>query len=67
MLRARYLWAMLLARIYEAFPLTCPRGGAETRIIAFITCATLPGSPIAAAAQKEPPWVGVDRPPKTTG
>jgi len=34
---ARYLWVMLLARIYEAFPLTCPRCGAEMRIIAFIT------------------------------
>ena len=28
---------MLLARIYEAFPLTCPQCGAEMRIIAFIT------------------------------
>lgn len=34
---ARSLWAMLLARIYEAFPLTCPQCGAEMRIIAFIT------------------------------
>ncbi|QEP44778.1 IS91 family transposase [Ectothiorhodospiraceae bacterium BW-2] len=34
---ARYLWAMLLARIYEAFPLTCPQCGAEMQIIAFIT------------------------------
>jgi hypothetical protein len=34
---ARYLWAMLLARIYEAFPLTCPTCGAEMRIVAFIT------------------------------
>jgi hypothetical protein len=34
---ARYLWVMLLARIYEAFPLTCPRCGAKMRIIAFIT------------------------------
>jgi hypothetical protein len=34
---ARYLWAMLLARIYEAFPLTCPICGAEMPIIAFIT------------------------------
>jgi len=33
---ARYLWVMLLARIYEAFPLICPRCGAEMRIIAFI-------------------------------
>jgi hypothetical protein len=28
---------MLLARIYEAFPLPCPQCGAEMRIIAFIT------------------------------
>jgi hypothetical protein len=34
---ARYLWAMLLARIYEVFPLTCSFCGAEIRIIAFIT------------------------------
>ncbi|GAB6044062.1 IS91-like element ISCR1 family transposase [Endothiovibrio diazotrophicus] len=35
--RARYLWAMLLTRIYEALPLTCPVCGAEMRIIAFVT------------------------------
>jgi hypothetical protein len=34
---ARYLWAMLLARIYEAFPLSCPTCGTEMRIVAFIT------------------------------
>jgi hypothetical protein len=34
---ARYLWVMLLARIYEVLPLTCPKCGAEMRIIAFIT------------------------------
>jgi len=34
---ARYLWVVLLARIYEAFPLICPICGAEMRIIAFIT------------------------------
>ena len=34
---ARYLWAMLLARSYEAFPLTCPTCGADMRIVAFIT------------------------------
>ncbi len=28
---------MLLARIYEVFPLICPYGGGEIRIIAFIT------------------------------
>jgi hypothetical protein len=34
---ARYAWALLLARIYEVFPLLCPLCGAEMRIIAFIT------------------------------
>lgn len=34
---ARYRWVMLLARLYEAFPLRCPQCGAEMRIIAFIT------------------------------
>ena len=34
---ARYAWALLLARIYEVFPLLCPRCGREMRIIAFIT------------------------------
>jgi hypothetical protein len=28
---------MLLARLYEAFPLTCPTCGAQMRIVAFIT------------------------------
>ncbi|NIO28918.1 MAG: hypothetical protein GTO29_10255 [Candidatus Latescibacteria bacterium] len=32
-----YTWAMLLARIYEALPLVCPRCGSSMRIIAFIT------------------------------
>ena len=34
---ARYAWALLLARIYEGFPLLCPKCGGEMRIIAFIT------------------------------
>uniref|UniRef100_UPI0002D9D72B IS91 family transposase n=1 Tax=Thiorhodovibrio frisius TaxID=631362 RepID=UPI0002D9D72B len=34
---ARYLWAMLLARLFESMPLTCPICGADMRIIAFIT------------------------------
>jgi Putative transposase len=33
----RYLWAMLLARIYEVFPLTCLFCSADMRIIVFIT------------------------------
>ena len=32
-----YTWAMLLARIYDALPLVCPRCGSAMRIIAFIT------------------------------
>jgi hypothetical protein len=34
---ACYLWALLLARIYEAFPLTCPVCRAEMRMMAFVT------------------------------
>ena len=34
---ARYAWALLLARIYEVFPLVCARCGGEMRIIAFLT------------------------------
>jgi len=32
----RYLWAMLLARIYNLFPLLCPECGAEMQVIAVI-------------------------------
>jgi hypothetical protein len=32
-----YLWAMLMARIYEVFPLECPACGHPMRIIAFVT------------------------------
>jgi hypothetical protein len=34
---AHSIWAMLLARLFETLPLTCPHCGAEVRIIAFIT------------------------------
>ena len=34
---ARYLWATLIARLFEIFPLTCPHCGAEMKIIAFVT------------------------------
>ena len=34
---SHYLWAMLLARIYETLPLVCPNCHAPMRIIAFIT------------------------------
>ena len=31
---AHYLWAVLIARIYEVFPLLCPMCGAQMRLIA---------------------------------
>ena len=34
---ASYLWAVLLARIYDCFPLLCPRCGTEMRLVAFLT------------------------------
>jgi hypothetical protein len=34
---AHYLWAVLIARIYEVFALLCPICGGQMRIIAFIT------------------------------
>ena len=34
---AHYLWATLIARIYEVFPQICPNCGGQMRIIAFIT------------------------------
>ena len=37
---SHYLWAMLLARIYETFPLVCPICRGQMRIIAFITDAS---------------------------
>ena len=37
-LPTHYLWAVLIARIYEAlFPLPCPKCGGQMRLIAFIT------------------------------
>jgi hypothetical protein len=34
---AHYLWAMLLARLFESLPLVCPNCDADMRIVAFIT------------------------------
>jgi hypothetical protein len=34
--KAHYLWAVLIARIYEVFPLLCPKCGGQMRLIAFI-------------------------------
>jgi hypothetical protein len=33
---AHYLWAVLIARIYEVFPLLCPMCGGQMRLIALI-------------------------------
>ena len=33
---ARYLWAALIARIYEVFPLICLHCGGEMRLIGFV-------------------------------
>ena len=64
---ARYLWAMLLARIYEAFPLQCPICHASMRIIALINDACTvekildrigesTQSPCIAPARRPPLW-----------
>ena len=34
---AHYLWAVLIARIYEVFPLLCPLCGGQMRLFAFVT------------------------------
>jgi hypothetical protein len=34
---SHYLWAVLIARIYEVLPLLCPLCGGQMRLIAFIT------------------------------
>ena len=36
-LLAHYLWAVLIARIYEVFPLLCPKCGGQMRLVALIT------------------------------
>jgi hypothetical protein len=34
---AHYLWAALIARIYEVLPLLCPKCGGQMHLIAFMT------------------------------
>ncbi len=63
---SRYVWAMLLARIYEVLPLVCPQCGGEMQIIAFITEAVVireilnhlgePTSPRLLPARGPPLW-----------
>lgn len=35
-MKVRYLWSILLPRVYELMPLKCPQCGGEMKIIAFI-------------------------------
>ena len=56
---ARHLWAMLIARIYEVFPLVCSLCDGQMRIIAFIVDG--------AEVRKILEHIGVDaRPPRMT-
>jgi hypothetical protein len=68
---ACYAWALLLARIYEVFPLLCPNCGGEMRIIAFVYAAMAvretiahlgepPSPPSRAPARGPPPWEWAD-------
>ena len=69
-----YSWAMLLARIYEVFPLLCPQCGEPMRIIAFITEAASiqrilmhmgepTQAPPVASARGPPHWGDIDQTP----
>jgi len=64
---SHYLWAALIARIYEVFPLLCPICGGQMRIIAFITISADihkilehigvdPEAPRIAPARRPPLW-----------
>ena len=68
---AASLWAMLIARIYEVFPLVCPQCGGELKIVAFLNEADPiqrilfhigePATPPRIAPARAPPdWLEVD-------
>ena len=70
---AHILWAVLIARIYEVFPLLCPICGGQMRGIAFITHSAdirpilehigVPADPPRMApARGSPRWDGSDAP-----
>ena len=70
---AHYLWAVLVARIYEVFPLLCPICGGPMRIIAFIIHSAdirqilehigVDSEPPPMSPARGPPlWDGVDAP-----
>jgi hypothetical protein len=69
--KAHYLWAVLIARIYEVFPLLCPLCGGQMRLIAFVTDGTQirrildhigvePEPPHIRPARGPPLWDGCD-------
>ena len=61
---AHYLWAVLIARIYEIFPLLCPLCGGQMRIIAFIThSADIRQILNHIGADSEPPHISLARGP----
>ena len=65
---ARYLWAMLLARLLESLPLVCPNCGANMRIIVFVTEAAPVGRILAhIGARTEPPPIAPARGPPSWG
>jgi len=65
---AHYLWAVLIARIYEVFPLLCPLCGGQMRIIAFITYSADIGQILEhIGAETEPPRITPARGPPLWG
>ena len=62
--QAHYLWAVLIARIYEVFPLLCPICGGQMRIIAFIThSADIRQMLVSLGVPAEPPCISPARGP----
>lgn len=55
---AHYLWAVLIARIYEVFPLLCPMCGGQMHLIAFLTEGTQTGKILDhIGVDSEPPYI----------
>ena len=61
---AHYLWAVLIARTYEVFPLLCPLSGGQMRLIAFVTEGTQIGKILDhIGVDSEPPHIAPARGP----
>lgn len=61
---AHYLWAVLIARIYEVFPLLCPMCCGQMRLIAFITEGMQTGKILDhIGVESEPPHISPARGP----